>query len=46
MNANSLTQIVSLGSALFGLVMLIVNLFQMRKEAWLKPIQQGGGKQA
>ena len=41
MNTGSLIQYISLGSVLFGMVMLPgrVSLFQMRKEAWLKPLQ-------
>ena len=41
MSTSSLIQYISLGSVLFGMVMLPgrVSLFQMRKEAWLKPLQ-------
>ncbi len=39
MNASTLIQMISLGAAGFGLLMLLVNLFQMRKENWLRPLQ-------
>jgi hypothetical protein len=39
MSTSSLIQFLSIGSAAFGLIMLFVSMFQMRKEAWLKPFQ-------
>ncbi|MHC1783259.1 MAG: hypothetical protein AB9891_11000 [Anaerolineaceae bacterium] len=39
MTTLSLPQLISLGSAAFGLVMLFVSLFQMSRETWLKPFQ-------